>query len=197
MPFLAPAADSERAGLRGFLVQQLDGLRHTTFGLTEEQIRLSPARSALTMGGLLKHGTLTVSAWASRAQAVPGRPDHDPETDGALTDQGFGLTDDDTLASLLAAFDAAAARVLAVADTADLDAMAPIPDAPWFPEDLDGWSVRWILLHVIEEVARHAGHADILREQIDGATAYELVAAAEGIGYKDLVEPWTPPGADR
>ena len=41
---------------------------------------------------------------------------------------------------------------------------------PWFPDDVEAWSVRWVLLHLIEETARHAGHADIVRETIDGAT---------------------------
>jgi uncharacterized damage-inducible protein DinB len=193
VPFIAPAADSERAGLRGFLAQQLDAVRHTSYGLTEQQIRLSPARSALTVGGLVKHVTLVVNGWAARAEAAPGRPAFDPEVDGDVPNQGFDVTESDTLAALLAEFDAAAARILAVADTADLDALAPIPEAPWFPKDLDGWSVRWILLHVIEELARHAGHGDIVREQVDGATMYELIAAAENITYLDFVQPWTPP----
>ncbi|WP_019200982.1 DinB family protein [Tsukamurella sp. 1534] len=193
MPFMAPAADNERAGLRGFLVQQLDGVRHTSFGLTEEQIRLSPARSALSVGGLLKHVTLTVNGWASRAEAAPEVPDFDPEVDGAVECMDFIVTDDESLASLLTEFDEASARILAVAETKDLEAVAPVPNAPWFPKDLDGWSVRWILLHVIEEVARHAGHADIIREQVDGATMYELIAAAENTGDLGFVQPWTPP----
>ena len=51
---------------------------------------------------------------------------------------------------------------------------------PWFPRDVEAWSVRWVLLHIIEETARHAGHADIIREALDGATMYALMAAAEG-----------------
>jgi hypothetical protein len=50
---------------------------------------------------------------------------------------------------------------------------------PWFPKGVAAWSVRWVLLHLIEETARHAGHADLLREAVDGATAYPLLAAAE------------------
>jgi Protein of unknown function (DUF664) len=64
---------------------------------------------------------------------------------------------------------------------------------PWFPDDVDAWSVRWILLHLVEEIARHAGHADIIRETIDGATMYELMAAAEGWPATDWLTPWTPP----
>lgn len=189
MPFMAPPAESERAGLRGFLTQQLDGLRHTAFGLTEEQLRLSPTRSALTVGGLLKHVTLTVDAWSARAESAPDLFS-DPRLDAMAEGDDFRLADGETLSTLLAAYDAAAARVLAVADTADLDAVAPARPAPWFPEGFEGWTVRWILLHVIEEVARHAGHADILREEIDGATGYPLIAAAEGMDDLGFVQPW-------
>ena len=191
MPFMAPPADSERAGLRGFLAQQLDGLRHTAFGLTEAQIRLSPARSTLTVGGLLKHVTLTVNAWSARAEAAP-ELFSDPRLDAMAEGDDFRVREDETLASLLAAHDAATARALAVADTADLDAVAPARPAPWFPDGFEGWTVRWILLHLIEEAARHAGHADILREEIDGATGYPLIAAAEGLGDLGFVQPWTP-----
>ncbi len=191
MPFMAPAADSERAGIRGFLAQQLDGLRHTAFGLTESQIRVSPARSALAVGGLLKHVTLTVDAWSARAEAAP-ELFSDPRLDAMAEGDDFRVGDDETLEDLLARYDAAAARVLAVADRADLDAVAPARPAPWFPDGFEGWTVRWILLHVIEEVARHAGHADILREEIDGATGHPLIAAAEGMGDLGFVQPWTP-----
>ncbi|ADG77275.1 DinB family protein [Tsukamurella paurometabola] len=193
MPFLAPAAPTERDGLRGFIAQQLDGLRHTSYGLTEEQIRLSPARSALTIGGLLKHVTVSVGGWVEKIEAAPGEPPLDVEAQQAAYGSDFVVNDGDTLESILAAYDAVAGRALAAAESADLDGFVPTPKAPWFPPDLDGWTVRWVLLHIIEEVGRHAGHADIIREQIDGATMYELVAGAEGMGDLGFVQPWTPP----
>jgi hypothetical protein len=70
----------------------------------------------------------------------------------------------------------------------------PVPrDAPWFPRDVDAWSVRWVLLHLIAETARHAGHADIIREAIDGATAFPLMAAAENWPVTPWMQPWQPP----
>ncbi len=61
------------------------------------------------------------------------------------------------------------------------------------PDDVEAWSVRWVLEHLIAELARHAGHADIIRESIDGATMYELVAAAEGMAPQPwLTPPWRP-----
>ncbi len=69
----------------------------------------------------------------------------------------------------------------------------PVPrDAPWFPKDVDAWSVRWVAMHIVEELARHAGHADIVRESIDGATMYELVAGREGWPETDWLKPWRP-----
>ena len=68
-----------------------------------------------------------------------------------------------------------------IAAIPDLGQPVPVPkDVPWNPPDVDAWSVRWVLLHLIEETARHAGHADIVRESLDGATAFPLLAAAEG-----------------
>lgn len=75
---------------------------------------------------------------------------------------------------------------------ADLEARVPAPDAPWFA-GTEGWSVRWVVMHLVEELARHADHADIVREGIDGATTYELVAAVEGWPATPWLTPWTPP----
>lgn len=60
-----------------------------------------------------------------------------------------------------------------------LDDTFPLPEAPWFPKD-ERVSMRWLLAHLVEEHARHAGHADIIRESLDGRTAFELVAEAGG-----------------
>ena len=66
---------------------------------------------------------------------------------------------------------------------------------PWFPDDVDAWSVRWVLLHLIEEIGRHAGHADIVRESIDGATMYELMAGGRGLAGDRLDAALVGPGA--
>lgn len=83
-----------------------------------------------------------------------------------------------------------------VAATPDLGQSVPVPrGVPWFPQDVDAWSVRWVLLHLIQETARHAGYADIIREALDGATAFPLMAAAEGWPVTPWMKPWQPPGA--
>ena len=72
--------------------------------------------------------------------------------------------------------------------------------SPWFPKDLEAWSVRWVILHVINELARHAGHADIVRETLDGATMYDLIAGLEGweiAGLGDALEQARTGGARR
>jgi uncharacterized damage-inducible protein DinB len=108
---------------------------------------------------------------------------------------GFVLGPTETLAGVLARYDEVAAETERVVSSIDdLGRAVPVPrDAPWFPADVDAWSVRWVLLHVIEETARHAGHADIVREAIDGATAYPLMAAVEGWEPTPWLRPWTPP----
>lgn len=160
-----PVAD-ERAALLGFLAQQRRVLRHSAFGLTGEQLRAAASVSALTIGGLLKHVAFTERGWIDR---VAGRPD--PTTNPDYHRQ-FELSSADTLAGLLAELDAAGAETeVTIAAVDDLGRAVP---------GAEGRSVRWVLLHLIEEVARHAGHADIVRESIDGARSTELLAAAEG-----------------
>jgi hypothetical protein len=101
------------------------------------------------------------------------------------------MRDDETLAEILVRFDEGNAEAMAVIDTVDLGAAVPVPrDAPWFPKDVEAWSVRWVLFHLIEELARHAGQADIIRETIDGATLYELLAGLEGWPETDWLKPW-------
>jgi len=78
-----------------------------------------------------------------------------------------------------------------VVPIADLDQAVPVPPGvPWFPKDVEAWSVRWVLLHLVEETARHLGHADIIREALDGATAIPLPAAAEEWPAMPWVTPW-------
>ena len=86
------------------------------------------------------------------------------------------MTDSDTLPALLADYDACARETeQAVAGIADLSQPVPVPkDAPWFPKD-GRVSIRWMLLHLVQEIGRHAGHADIIRESLDGKNSFELI----------------------
>ena len=191
MPGQAPPLPDERAQLLAYINQQRDGVRYAAFGLTDEQARLAPTAGTLTIGGLVKHVALTERSWLDRVLDRQ-RPVEEQE---AMYADGFTLKEDETLAGVLALLDEVAAETeAAIRGIDDLDRPVPVPKGvPWFPQDLDAWTVRWVLLHMVEETARHAGHADIVRESIDGATMYELMAAAEGWPATDWLTPWSPP----
>ncbi|EWT01571.1 hypothetical protein N865_09800 [Intrasporangium oryzae NRRL B-24470] len=193
-----PPVRDERENLIAYIEQQRDAFATVAFGLTEEQIRLAPTAGTLTIGGLIKHVTTCERGWVDRIAAAPNPPPPPKESFEervAAYGQDFVVTDDDTLESLLAALAAEGVRTREVLGSADLDAPVPVPrDAPWFPRDVDAWSVRWVAGHLVEELARHAGHADIVRESIDGATMYALLAAREGWPETPWLRPWRPAG---
>jgi len=195
MPAHAPVSPDERSALHGFLRQQQDAFRNAAYGLTDRQAGFRSTASALTVGTLIRHVTLGSENWLSAALAAPGRPDRGPSDEGAMATwmAAFAWTDHDTLEATLAAYDDVCGRVLDAVATLDLDTAVPVPDAPWFPKDVEAWSVRWVWFHLIEELARHAGHADILRESIDGASAIELLAGREGWPEQPYVKPWRAP----
>jgi hypothetical protein len=195
MPGQAPPVTDERALLLAYIKQQRDGLRYAAYGLTEEQIRLAPSMSALSVGGLIKHVALTERGWIDLVvQRDRGGSDEEKFSDYA---RGFGLAPDETLESVLALMDEVAAETEAVVNgISDLNQPVPIPKGvPWYPQDVEAWTVRWVLLHIVEEAARHAGHADIVRESIDKATMYELMAGAEGWPESPWIKPWKPANA--
>ncbi len=195
MPGLPPPVATEHEGLRAFLAQQHDGIRNAAFGLTDEQAHTTPSAGAISIAGLLSHLAVTERRWMERIYAAPEPPAPDPRPtaeQAADYGQDWDATGR-TLEELLARFDEVATASEQAIPSLDLSAPVPVPrDAPWFPKDVDAWSVRWVLLHLIEEVARHAGHADIVRESIDGATMYELLAAAEGWPESPWLKPWRP-----
>ena len=181
-----PSAD-ERTQLLAFLAQQRDALRIAAHGLDDEQATAAPSASALSIAGLIKHAAATERSWMD---TVTGQPGGSPE---GYADS-FRLGPGETLAGVLAALDEAAGHTDAVVARLGLDHPVPVPKGvPWFPDDLEAWSVRWVLLHLVEELARHAGHADIVRESLDGATAMPLMAAAEGWPATPWLQPWSPP----
>ncbi|WP_418004966.1 DinB family protein [Mycobacterium sp. PDNC021] len=191
----APAAD-ERQTLINFIAFQQDAFAAVAYGLTDEQARATPSVSALSVGGLIKHVTAVQAGWVERAVAAPDFPPPDPrpmaEIMAEYADQ-YVVGDDETLDDLLAALRAQNAATLKAFADLDLGTLVPIPhDVPWFPTDIDHWTVRWVGMHIIEELSRHAGHADIIRESIDRATMYELLAAAEEWPETDYLKRWRP-----
>lgn len=166
----APSS-AEREDLVALLERHRGFFLHTTQGLTDDQARLTPTVSTLSVGGLVKHVTATASDWLDFIEhGAPegGGPDWD-DPDAATIEAfaaSFTLLPEETLASVVATYATVAARAVELARTVDLDAAHPLPEAPWFEEE--SWSNRRVLVHLIAETAQHAGHADILRESIDG-----------------------------
>jgi hypothetical protein len=198
MPALAPPVADERSALREYLAYHQSAYFAVSYGLTDEQARSTPTVSALSIGGLIKHATGMQRTWMARVAAAPEAPPKDPrpfeEIAKEFADQHV-MRPDETLSGLLGAFEEQNATSLHLAETADLGAAVPVPeDIPWFPKNIGAWSVRWVILHVINELARHAGHADIIRESIDGATMYELIAARENWEPQPWLTPWRPRG---
>jgi uncharacterized damage-inducible protein DinB len=187
-----PVAD-ERDGLLAYLAQQRHVLRLAAHGLTDAQARETPTDSTLSVGGLIKHVATTERGWIDLVlQRGSGGSDDDYASN-------FRIGHDETLAGVLDRYSQVAKETEAViADIPDLAQPVPVPKGvPWFPSDVEAWSVRWVLLHLIEETARHAGHADIVRECLDGATAMPLMAAAEGWPASPWLRPWQPAHDDQ
>ncbi len=187
MPAHVPPVADEREALLGYLAQQRLVLRVAAHGLTDEQARTASTKSTLTVGGLIKHVATVERGWIDIIFERAGGHEDEYEAN-------FRLGPDETLADVLALYDEVARETeKAIAGIPDLSQPVPVPrDAPWFPADVDAWSVRWVLLHLIQETARHAGHADIVRESLDGATAFPLLAAAENWPPTPWMQPWEP-----
>jgi uncharacterized damage-inducible protein DinB len=160
----------ERADILEFLGKHRGFLRHTAQGLTDEQAATRSTISELTVGGLIKHVSGTEQHWAEFAQgkggAGPAELEYTPEVIAAWQDQ-FRLTEGETLAGVLAEYEKVAAATDELVRTLDLDASYELPAAPWQPPGVF-WTVRRVFLHIAAETAQHAGHADIIRETIDG-----------------------------
>lgn len=166
-----PPTVDERDNLIKYVAQQRDTFRYVAHGLTDEQARLQPTAGTLSIGGLIKHIAQMERSWVATVTQTKYEVDYV---------NGFTLLPDETLADVLADLAKAGEETEQALADLDMDHPVPVPDAPWFPKDVENWSVRWVLAHLIEEISRHAGHADIIREFIDGKTMYELQAMADG-----------------
>jgi uncharacterized protein DUF664 len=168
-----PLAASEVDTLRAYLDYHRDTLRMKADGLGPEQLSRPHPPSTLTLGGLLKHAALNDDWWFVRV--LEGRetePDWVPP--GAFDqDKDWELTsaaadDPDELRRIFDTSRAGADAAIDRAMTRDgLDTLSAITSQR---DNGQAFSLRWIMLHMIEEYARHNGHADLIREAIDGAT---------------------------
>ncbi|MFD3540360.1 DinB family protein [Streptomyces sp. NPDC058662] len=157
----------ERGTLLAFVEAQRTAIRESLLGLTEEQAASSPSASELSLSGLLKHVAECELSWLRMAQQQPNERVRDEKSWGEM----FRLVEGESIPGLLAFWDGVAEQTAAfIAEVPSLDDSFPLPPAPWFPQDAKV-SMRWMLLHLVEEFARHAGHADIIRETVDGTRA--------------------------
>jgi uncharacterized damage-inducible protein DinB len=189
MPGQVPPVADEREGLLAYLAQQRDVIRIAAHGLSDDQARATPTAGPLSVGGLIKHVATVERGWIDMV-VQRDRASEDEQTGDYQAN--FRLGPNETLDDVFRLYYEVARETEAViAGIPDLGQAVPVPQGvPWFPDDVDAWSVRWVLLHLITETARHAGHADIVREMIDGATAFPLMAAVEGWPATDWMQPW-------
>lgn len=158
----------ERADLLDALAKQRSFLRYTVRDLSDAEAARRSTVSELCLGGLIKHVSIAEGRWADfieqGATAIGGADAAAAEAHAA----GFRMAEGETLQDLLDQYEESAARTdELVRSLPSLDSAQPLPDAPWFPPGTK-WTARQVVLHIIAETAQHAGHADIIREAIDG-----------------------------
>jgi uncharacterized damage-inducible protein DinB len=154
----------ERADFLQMLAKHRGFLKFTVQNLTDEQANQRTTVSELTLGGLIKHVAATERGWVNfileGAEGMAKDP-VDWETQ-------FSMREGETLAALLEQYEQIAARTDELVKTIDLDETHPLPEAPWFEQGAS-WSNRRVLMHIIAETSQHSGHADIIRESLDGS----------------------------
>ena len=187
-----PARHDEVTGLVHYIDEQLTAIRSAAFGLTEAQARETPCRSALSVGGLVKHATYVMRGALERLRTDVTEQPLDEAAMAAFTDS-FAVRDDETVVGTIEEFDRLRAELLATVAATDPAADSTAPPAPW-DGILDARPIhaRYYLVHLVEEFGRHAGHADIVREQIDGVAVPTLVMTLAGAPANDFFRPYEP-----
>jgi uncharacterized damage-inducible protein DinB len=154
----------ERADFLQMLAKHRGFLRFTVKNLTDEQANLRTTVSELTLGGLIKHVAVTERGWVNFILGGAEGMSKDPVDWEAQ----FSMREGETLAELLDRYEEIAHRTDELVKTVDLDESHPLPEAPWFEQGAS-WSNRRVLMHIIAETSQHCGHADIIRESLDGS----------------------------
>ena len=153
---------NERDALATFLDQQRDALIRKVGGVSDADARRAPTASSLSLLGLLKHSAVWEGRWFQCIVAGRPLPDGWPEHKSPIPDQDFLVDDQDTVEHWVAHYEQAAETSRQIVAAVDLD-------QPCARTDIIDFNVRCVVLHMIEETARHAGHADIIRETLDGS----------------------------
>ncbi|HTW00434.1 MAG TPA: DinB family protein [Streptosporangiaceae bacterium] len=151
----------ERELLEGFLEYHRHVIGGKLRGLSEQDARRHLVPSLTTPIGLVKHAAAVERNWFQHY--LGGRPREQITGNARGDDASWDVGKDETIADVVAEYEEACAQSRRIAAGFGLDDTVP-------QDQLGTVSVRWIYVHMIREHARHIGHADILREQIDGAT---------------------------
>lgn len=164
------ASDREREDLIAMLAEQRDLFKITLRGIDDVQARQRTTASELTLGGLLHHLINCERHWTK----VIVERDETAHQDASEFEAEYVMASGETVAGLLATWDEVAASTAELIRTIDdLSASIPTPTTPWTPDRI-WWSARYIILHIFREISHHSGHADIIRESLDGAnTTYQ------------------------
>jgi uncharacterized damage-inducible protein DinB len=167
-----PLRADEVSTLRAFLDYHRDTFRWKCAGLTREQLAQSLPPSDMTLGGMMKHLAIVDQSWFEVDYAGgQDMPPFDSVDWGADRDWEWHTAKDDSPEELRRVFDEAVRRSNAVLDAAVAGgAGLDSESAATSPREGGRFSLRYILLHMIEEYARHNGHADLIRQAIDGQT---------------------------
>ena len=162
---------TERGDILETLAKHRQFLCYTVRDLTDEQATQRTTASELTLAGLIKHVAAVEANWATFI--LEGPPEQPPNLDDSAQVAewlaGFQMLPGESLAGLLENYASVARRTDEIVERIpSLDDSQALPAAPWFEPGVR-WSARRTLLHIIAETAQHAGHADIIRESLDGA----------------------------
>ncbi len=169
---MPPQESGEVATLQGFLDYQRATLEWKCRGLSDEQLRVALPPSSMTLGGLLKHVAYVEDYWFT--EVVGGDPTPEPWASAdteADPDWEWTSAADDSASDLRALWAERVNRSRGI-----VAAQLSQGEAAALSEAHSAWggqgraSLRWVLVHMIEEYARHNGHADLIRESIDGET---------------------------
>ncbi len=167
----APLHGSEVAILRGSLTYQRDTLRWKCSGLTQDQLAQPLPPTDMTLGGMMKHLALVESQWFDHFfRDVGFAPPFDTMDWDADDDWEFHSAQQDAPQELRALFDESVRRADSVVDYALTRGGLDEESVRMSPHTGETFTLRWILVHMIEEYCRHNGHADLIRESIDGQT---------------------------
>ncbi|MCA9835069.1 MAG: DinB family protein [Thermomicrobiales bacterium] len=155
-----PFHGDEKSTTHGFLEFQRETLLWKCAGLSEEQLRARPTSSSLTLLGLVKHLAFVERQWfqyvmAGRDVYIPWHHDN--------SDADFRIEPDDTGEGIIDFYKKETALSDEIIGYYGMDDLAA-----WYQDDERRRSLRWIMGHMLEETARHCGHADIIRETLDG-----------------------------